>query len=198
MGRRRRRPTLRVCSARRTAPCPCLSSTPAKGARGRRARRRVPHRRSRLRSCPAGVRPSLSRPDLRAHPPVGRSAGRCRGRAAAGGRRRADRPTAGSTVPRPIRKLFLREAYDDRGGGDDVHAGPHGVRLVPALREQRLIVGRRDARPGGVELGHPERAVVRVVPDHDVVDLRVFTKQIGDEEHASIREHARRERINRI
>ena len=59
--------------------------------------------------------------------------------------------------------------------------GANRVGGVVAGREQRLVGGRREARPVGRELRVPERPVVRVVPDRHVVDLRVVAEQVGDE-----------------
>jgi hypothetical protein len=51
---------------------------------------------------------------------------------------------------------------------------------VVAVGEQLLVGGRCDAHSGLRELQAPEGAVVRVVPDRDVVDLGVVVEEVGD------------------
>ena len=51
---------------------------------------------------------------------------------------------------------------------------------VPAAREQLLVAGRCLGCPRGVVLRPPEEAKVRLVPDHDVVDLREAREHTAD------------------
>ena len=76
---------------------------------------------------------------------------------------------------------------------DDVCVGANSVRGVPALGQQRLVVGGRGALAARGELRAPERVVVRVVPDDDVLDLAVASEQVGHET-AVLRASLRRSR----
>jgi hypothetical protein len=52
---------------------------------------------------------------------------------------------------------------------------------VVAVGEERLVLRGADALAVGVELGPPEAAGVRLVPDHDVDDAGVAAQQAADE-----------------
>ena len=100
--------------------------------------------------------------------------------------RPATRLVGGGELRDPGRRRVVadREAARDCGGlrdegGDDVHVGVDRVGSVPARGEQRLVVGGSGARAVGVVLRRPEGLVVRIVPDHDVLDLRVDRDHVG-------------------
>ena len=102
--------------------------------------------------------------------------------------RPAARPVGGSELGEPVGGRMPGEREGARRGGalgdrdrDHVGVRADGVRGVVAGREQCLVVGGSDALAVRVELGRPVRAVVRVVPDRHVVDLRVVAEQVGDE-----------------
>ena len=63
-------------------------------------------------------------------------------------------------------------------GGDQVHLRPKVVEDVPAVREELDVGGRRRARTQLVELGLPEVALVRLVPDDQVFDGRVALDEV--------------------
>ena len=72
--------------------------------------------------------------------------------------RPAGRAVRGAHTQQERGRILVR-----RGGVDHVHARAERVQAVPAAREERLV---------GLGTGLPERRVVDLVPDYDVVDRR--------------------------
>src|SRR5947208_15869450 len=79
---------------------------------------------------------------------------------------------------RPGARIVVSPRRDRRG---HAHAGVPALDRVVAAREQRLVGGGGGARPAAVELGLPEAAEVRLVPDVDGGYLGVAVEQGGNE-----------------
>ena len=92
----------------------------------------------------------------------------------------------GSSHPPDERRRRVRDvrervgiviAPDGGSGADDVDGRPQRVEGVPAAREQRHVARWCVTRAGHVVLGFPEKPEVGLVPDHEVVDLRIASDQ---------------------